>query len=274
MSHKEAKLAVKLLNRALRRLDDPEPPDMAVALLPKDANAKQFVRFSLTTKDNQIVEFHSYVSTTGLYAIPSEMHPDPDSQTVELKFSSGRTKTAPAHKVIQASEEFRVAIALHKSDSEFEIVSAVPTGAARRLDNVARIRDLVSDANEQVKNANTYKAAPGVTLIFQDGLDVPDDAIIKSALYGDLKYVAPKDDPAAGKLILEGDGIWNATKNQTTSAVMYVRNGGEPTIIHNFWAERPLPSGLFACREISVKQDGTFQEVDFSDQSDASPSID
>jgi hypothetical protein len=273
MSHKDAKLAVKLLNRPLKRLDDQDAPDIAVALLPKNADSKQFVRFSLTTKDNQIVEFHSYVSTTGVYAIPSGMYPDPDSQTVELKFSSGRIKTAPAHMVIEASEDFRVAIAVYRKDSEFEIVSAMPTGASRRLNNVDRIREVVSDANEQAKNANAYKSAPAVTLIFQDGLDVPDDTIIKSALYGDLKYVAPKDDPAGGTLVLEGDGVWNSTKNQTTSAVMYVRNGGEPTIVHNYWADRPLPSGLFACREISVKKDGTFQQADFCAQSEASPSM-
>jgi hypothetical protein len=114
----------------------------------------------------------------------------------------------------------------------------MPTGSAQRLNNVERIRDAVSDANEQVKNGNTYRAAPGVTVICHDGLDVPDETIIKSALYGDLKYVAPKDDPGSGKLILEGDGAWNSTKNRTTSAVVYVRNGGQPVMIHNHWAER------------------------------------
>jgi hypothetical protein len=83
-------------------------------------------------------------------------------------------------------------------------------------------------------------------------------------LYGNLYYVAPKKDPGGGKLILEGDGAWNSTKNRTTSAVMYVRNGVEPVIVHNHWAERPLAAGLFACREISVTNGGSFQEVDYS----------
>ena len=267
MSHKDAKSVVQLLKRPLKRLAEADSPDVAVALVPKNADRNQFVRFSVSTKDKKNVEFHSYVSTTGRYTVPSGMYPDPDSQMIKLKFSSGRIKEVLAHTVIEASDDFRVAIAAYSSETPFEIVSAMPTGAARRLGNVARIRDAVSDANEQVKNANTYKAAPSVTVIFQDGLDVPVDAIIESALYGNLKYVAPIGDPTSGKLILEGDGVWNSTKNRTTSAVMYVRNDGEPVIIHNYWADRPLPAGLFSCREISVAKDGSFHETDFRRES-------
>ena len=57
--------------------------------------------------------------------------------------------------------------------------------------------------------------------------------------------------------------------NRTTSAVMYVRNSGEPLIFHNYSAERPLPAGIFACKELTVIENGTFHEVDFSAQSDA-----
>jgi hypothetical protein len=95
-------------------------------------------------------------------------------------------------------------------------------------------------------------------------LDVPDDAIIKSALYGDLKFSFPRGNPGGGKLILDKDGAWHPEKNRTTSAVLYVRNDGEPLIVHNYWAERPFPHGLFACKEISAQPDGTFREEDFA----------
>jgi hypothetical protein len=51
-----------------------------------------------------------------------------------------------------------------------------------------------------------------------------------------------------------------------TSAVLYVRNNGEPLIVHNYWAERPFPRGLLACREVSAQADGTFREKDFADR--------
>jgi len=40
---------------------------------------------------------------------------------------------------------------------------------------------------------------------------------------------------------------------------MYMRNSGEPLIIHNYWADRPLPAGLFSCREIAALPNGTFE---------------
>ena len=123
--------------------------------------------------------------------------------------------------------------------------SVMSTGGMRRLDNPGRIREAVGEANDQFKNAISYRAVPCLLMIFQDGLDVPDDAIIKSALYGNLKYEFPKSSPDKGRLILDQDGAWNSTKNRTTSAVMYVRNSGEPLIVHNYSADRPLPAGLF-----------------------------
>jgi hypothetical protein len=102
-------------------------------------------------------------------------------------------------------------------------------------------------------------------MIFQDGLDVPDVVIIKSALYGNLKCEFPKGHPENGRLILDKDGAWNSTKNRTTSAVMYVRNSCEPLIIHNYSAYRPLPAGLFSCGEIAVLPNAanSFDEVNF-----------
>jgi hypothetical protein len=121
----------------------------------------------------------------------------------------------------------------------------------------------LGEANDQFKNAINYKEEPCLLMIFQDGLDVPDDTIMKSALYGNLKYEFPKGHLEKGKLIVDQDGAWNSTKNRTTSAVMYVRNLGEPVVIHNYWADRPLPAGIFSCREIAVLPNGTFEEVNF-----------
>jgi hypothetical protein len=74
----------------------------------------------------------------------------------------------------------------------------MPTGGAQKLDNSGRIRDTVGEANDQFKNAINYKKAPCLLMIFHEGLDVPDDTIIKSALYGDLKYQFPKGSPEKG----------------------------------------------------------------------------
>jgi len=261
--HREAKAVTHLVRRAVQRFQDPDAPEVAIALIPNDPNRREFVRFSFATKDHAKVEVHSSASLSGMYGTIGTMRPDPDDQMTGLQFSSGREKQLSAANVVKAAEDFRVAVVTYPDDTPFEVVMAMPTGPAQKLDNPGRIRETVGQANDQFKNAINYKEAPRLLMIFQDGLDVPDDTIIKSALYGNLKYEFPKGHPKKGRLIVDQDGTWNSTKNRTTSAVMYVRNLGEPVVIHNYWADRPLPAGIFSCREIAVLPNGTFEQVNF-----------
>jgi len=263
LSPRDAKATANLLKRAVPRLEASDAPQVAVAMIPGDAKRDKFVRFSISTKDHGAVEFHCCESLYGKYGVPRDMMPESPDQIIKLQFSSGSEKEVSAEDVLKAGEDFRVAVVARPDDTPFEVISVMTTGGAQQLDNPGRIREAAKEANDQFKNAINNKEAPCLLMIFQDGLDVPDEVIIKSALYGNLKYEFPKGYPENGKLILDQDGAWNSTKNRTTSAVMYVRNSGEPLIIHNYSADRPLPAGLFSCREIAVLPDGTFEEVNF-----------
>jgi hypothetical protein len=274
LSHQDAKVVMRLVKRAVARLADSDAPEIAVALIPKDPNRSEFVRFSISTKDHAKVEFHSCMSRTGKYETPNGMVPEPYDQMTRLRFSSGNESSIPAREVVKWSDDFSVAIVIYPDDDPFKVLTAMLTGAARRLKNPERIRGDVSDANEQLKNGIKYKSAPGLLLIYHDGLDVPDDMIIKSGLYGNLKYTAPKRSPSKGKLILDGDGAWNREKNRTTSAVAYIRNDGVPLLIHNYWAYRALRAGVLRCREVAALPNGTFDEVDFSPKWTANRPID
>ena len=260
----EAKTVMRLAKRAAARFAAGDAPDVVIALIPKDANPFSFVRFSISTKDHKKVEFHCCASARGKYGTPNGLVPEPHDQKIRLRFSSGTEKTLPAHQVVKWSDDFHVAVVIYPHDKPLKVLTATFTGPGNRLKNPERIREAVSDANNQLKNAVQYEPAPGVLLIFHDGLDVPDEVIIESALYGDLKYTGRKGTPNQGKLVLDGDGAWNRDKNRTTGAVVYVRNNGEPIVIHNYWARRPLPAGIFKCKEIAARRNGKFEEVDFS----------
>lgn len=151
-----------------------------------------------------------------------------------------------------------------KHSGRFSLVSAGSALPAKRLKNAERIRAILSNANDQLKNGRRYEDAPCLLTVFHDGLDVPDNAIIMSALYGNLKFAFAKVRPNEGELVFDKDGGWTPEKNRTTSADLYIRNGGEPPIVHNYWAQRPFPTGLFGCREVSLQPNGTFQEIDFA----------
>jgi hypothetical protein len=265
-SQRDAKNVVHLLKRALKRFGDRSGPDTVIALVPMNPNRHEFVRFAISTRTHGTVEYHSCTSRTAVYGVADGIYADPYDQLITLRFSTGATKTVSAQLVIEPQQPSLVAIVAQKHPERFSLMAAAPTGPAKRLKNPERIREVLSDANDQFKNGLKYKTVPCLLVIFHEGLDVPDDAIIKSALYGDLKYSFRRENPEEGKLILDKDGAWNPEKNRTTSAVLYVRNDSEPLIIHNYWAYRPFPPGVFSCREISVQPDGTFREGDFANR--------
>ncbi len=192
------------------------------------------------------------------------MSPEPYDQVTQLRFSSGKTKDVRARNTMTLKDDFRVAIVLQPDNRPFHLLATTATGMAKTLKNPERIRDAVAEANRQLKNAIKYKIAPCLLMIFHGGIDVPEEEVITSALYGDLKYTFPRDKFDEGKLLLDGNGAWNVNKNRTTSALMYVRNKAEPIIVHNYWAHRPFPPGIFLCKEIAALANGTFRETDYS----------
>jgi len=263
-SHRDAKNVVHLLKRALKRFDDSDAPDAIVALVPMNPNRHEYIRFAISTKTHGTVEFHSCIARTGTYGSPDGIYAEPYDQQITQRFSTGARKSISADGLVESGQTFLVAIVAQKHPETFSLMAAAPAGPVKRLRNPERIREVLSDANDQFKNGLKYKRAPCLLAIFHEGLDVPDDAIIKSALYGNLKFSFPGGNPSQGKVILDKDGAWNPEKNRTTSAVLYVRNDSEPLIIHNSWADRPFPRGLFACKEISLQSDGSFRETDFA----------
>jgi hypothetical protein len=266
LGHRTAKMVMNLAGRALKRFAQADAPKSIIALVPRDPDRSKFVRFSISTKDQSKVEFHSCVSLSGKYGTPNGMTPEPYEQMTRLRFSSGEEKEVLAGSVVKATDDFQVAIVIEPAEAPFQVLTAMLTGSARRLKIPERIRATVKEANDQFKNGLEYKAAPCLLLILQEGLDVPDEVVIKSALYGNLKYSFPKGSPYAGRMILDRNGAWTRDQNRTTSAVMHIRNGGEPLVVHNYWAHRPLRAGLLACREIAALRNGSFWQVDFSAQ--------
>ncbi|MEY9108203.1 hypothetical protein ABH999_004399 [Bradyrhizobium yuanmingense] len=179
---------MQLLKRGLKRFEDGDAPDIIVALVPRDPNRKQFVRFSVATGSHGTAEYHSCVSRTGSYGSPDGIFANPFGQQVTQHFSIGTRRTAVAGAFLQPNETFLVAIVVWRHLDRFSLISAASALPAKRLKNPQRIREALSDASGQFKNGTKYKDVPYLLTIFHDGLDVPDETVIKSALYGNLKF--------------------------------------------------------------------------------------
>jgi hypothetical protein len=123
LSHRDAKTVTHLVRRAARRFEDQDAPQIAIAIVPSDAKRNSFVRFSISTKDHEAVEFHSCASVSGTYGVPLGMTPEPYDQNIELRFCSGLEKKLSAEDVIKTAEDFRVAVVIHPDDTPFEVVT-------------------------------------------------------------------------------------------------------------------------------------------------------
>jgi hypothetical protein len=64
VTSRDLKKVTSLLTRWLGRLADPDAPNSVVALVPKDPDFSQFVRFAISTEDDPRVEVYSYRSTS------------------------------------------------------------------------------------------------------------------------------------------------------------------------------------------------------------------
>lgn len=262
LDHRDAKAVMSLLEHSLLRFQDADAPKRLVAVIPKKPSYDEFVRFSITTKEYSNVEIHSCVSTRGKYELPHNLFPDPYLQTTQMHFSSEDEQEYVVRDILTLTDDFRVAIEAWQDDREFDFVATMPTGVAKELNNPDRIREAVAEANSQFKNAIKYRKAPCLLTILHDAVDVPEDEIFKSALYGDLKFIFSRDKSQDGKFILDGNGAWNKNKNRTTSAVLYIRNQAAPILIHNYWEDNPFPQGFLPCNEIIALEDGTFEETE------------
>lgn len=254
----DIKRVIQLADRELKNAtQDRFPADLLIVMIPNEPNYDRFVRFAIQAEDGRTVKFLSCESKSGKYSYPSAADLD-YHQPVRILVSDGSEVQTRLREITTFDDNFRIALAIMQDDEQFHIDGIMLTGAAEKSRNVDRIREAVNTANSQFKNRCRYRPLPCVLMIYHDFVDVPEDMMIMSALYGDLAYTFPQGRFNDGRLAFTENGIWTPQKNRTTSALGYVRNEAQPLIVYNPWAYRQLPSGLFHTKEVFTKEDGTF----------------
>jgi hypothetical protein len=148
-----------------------------------------------------------------------------------------------------------LAIAFGPSDS-LRALGSVGGGEARRVRTIDRLRDVVADAADQIRNGCRYREAPGWVIVSHDHLDAVDANGVLSAAFGDLQVPIDRTSGAFGDPILSGNGVLSPSKNRTVSAITYLRGNEEPVSVVNPWAYRPIPVVLLLGRTYHVPDDG------------------
>jgi hypothetical protein len=210
------------------------------------------------TKQNRTLRVAAPVSKSGTYGLKYSEEFIADV-TAKLHYSDGSEINQPAFKVFDV-ENAVIVLEVEDGPDPLRIVGV--SGDAWRSPFVERVRASASTANSQFKAAIKSRAAPALLVIDDSQSMVSDIRQFQAAFYGDLAIRWNLTTNETDGLHHAGNRLWQQGKNTTTSAACYLRQDAPPVILHNIWADCPLPWGTLSAYELFPRSDGTWQEVD------------
>jgi hypothetical protein len=227
------------VSRELRRASS---APIRIVAVPADPDFGRWARITYSC-DGNTVEQVGPASASGSY--PSYPSCEPDwSKRIKLVLSDGTTREDHAYRILNVSAG-KVALRLFWSQTPFKIASASMFEATRNRSN-QRVRDAIDEANDQIRNGQIYRRAPGVVCVYQENLDALGGHTLLSAIFGDLTVPIDRDSKKMGEAFLGRNGILKPDQNRGISAVCYTGYGGNSTFIVNPWADYAVQWQLFA----------------------------
>lgn len=120
-------------------------------------------------------------------------------------------------------------------------IASVGTARAQADTTVDRLRRVIDDANDQLKNGQRFRKVPGVVEVFFDHLAGAGQSDVLRVCFGDLTIPINAASRTAGEAFYGQNGMLRANRNTAVSAVTYrPRHYGTVSIL-NPWAAYPVP---------------------------------
>lgn len=184
------------------------------------------------------VRMVTWKSVADVYAYPLES--EPGGLTANIQLDDGVVQSLPAYEVLSVQVVAPVMLRIEANAGGHGIAS-VGSARAQADTTVDRLRRVIDDANDQLKNGQRFRELPGVAQIFLDHLAGAGEIDVLRACLGDLTIPIDAVSRAAGEAFYGQNGILRATKNTAVSAVTYrPRHYGTVSIL-NPWATYPVP---------------------------------
>ena len=258
-TEKDTKTGAKLLAEAIAH---PERSNSAEVLLaiPNNPDYRRRAEFAYTSAQGRVWMI-SCLAKDGVYGCPYALEPSSWQQTIEVISEGDHIAFGPAYEILH-SAEVRLAIRVIPGQEPFHLRSVSVAEGARDVGATKRIRKAIRAANRQLKAGQRHRNAPAVLVIYDTTFPTPDDRMIRSAMFGDLVYVFPRDDFADGELRFGKNQAWQKGKHRSMSALCYLRDGAIPITLHNPWANTKLPIGVFRGREYVPDDEGNYKLID------------
>lgn len=214
-----------------------------VVVVPGDPVYDVTVRFEYAAEDGLIVQACAR-SESGRYTVYPGLEPNDWGKEIQILHSDGSKSAAALYEVLEADADAKLAVRIFPSTTPLQLRSTIGAGA-RENRSVWRVRQEIRYTNRQLRNGQSYQAAPGVCAIYQDGLDALGEQQVLAALFGDLTVQVMPNPTQLGPAFLGRNGVLSPTKNRGVSAVRYERAATSVTVVVNPWAAHAIDAGLF-----------------------------
>lgn len=231
---------MRCLSRELRQTSTAQ---VRIIVVPPDPDFGRWARLAYALRDGSSVEQVGPASLSGSYPSYPSCEPDWAKQVV-LTLSDGGTRQDYAYRILSVAAG-KIALRLFESTTPFKIQSASMFEVVRNRSSY-RVREAIDEANDQIRNGQTYRPAPGIVCIYQETMDELRAHTLLAAVFGDLTVPIDRGSGKFGEIFLGRNGILKPDKNRGVSAVRYVGYGGDSIFIVNPWAEYPIQWRVFA----------------------------
>jgi hypothetical protein len=155
-----------------------------------------------------------------------------------------------------------LALRIFPDPDDFRVNSVMRAEGATQSTTIDRLRNAIKKAAKQLKRGMTVRPAPGVVFVYHSGVLAAEEREIFSALFGDLQYRFAPGQFENGVLHYGPNGVLNPGQHRSVSALVYFADRSPPMTVHNPWAHKRLPQGVFGGREWIPESDDTFRLID------------
>jgi len=196
------------------------------------------VRLSWKRRNGTPVQLLSLRCVEGVYGYP--LAAEPEDWTADLQIVDDSTVTAkPAFKVLQVRQPARVMLRVEVG-GKGAVLGSLGNAEMQDVNTVDRLRDVIDDANDQVKSGHKHRAVPAVLVVYFDHLGGGQESDVLRACLGDLMASIDPNVNAISRTFYGHNGVFRPNKNTAISAIIYLSRHYPAMSLVNPYARYPV----------------------------------
>jgi hypothetical protein len=231
-----AKQVVHLLNLELKSgLRQNETLYLAIPAGNFDRNA---VRLEWRVRDGSNARMVALRSRDGVYGCP--LAAEPASWISKVQVIDGTsTIQRPAFQILSQRIPSRAVLRVGPPISN-SVLGSLSNAEAQDVTTIGRLRKVIDDANDQLKNSQSFRKIPGVLIVYFDHLGGGQHDDVLGACLGDLTVSIDTNTNQAVSSGYGNNGVFRPNKNTAVSAIIYRSRHYPPMSLINPYAAYPV----------------------------------